>query len=79
MKERRRRPQNNLFDIYINAYFPGPPSRPTEFHHVELTSDSAMLEWRPGFDGGAAQTFTLEIKLKSAAGQRVRNSTGQHQ
>ncbi|XP_060606323.1 muscle M-line assembly protein unc-89-like [Ruditapes philippinarum] len=42
------------------------PDQPTSFEYLPeyVTGTSAILQWKPGFDGGLEQTFTLRYKLQ---------------
>ena len=40
----------------------GAPERPSSFLLDALTWESALLSWRPGFDGGFAQIFELGVE-----------------
>jgi len=43
----------------------GPPEKPSNLEALDVGSDSAMLEWNPGFDGGHADTdFIVEYTRK---------------
>ena len=48
----------------------GPPSRPQALAAAEVGADHAMLEWRPGFEGGHADTEYL-VEYRRQEGGRV--------
>jgi hypothetical protein len=39
----------------------GPPDSPENLRVLNVSHDSAVLRWTPGFDGGARQRFSVRI------------------
>ncbi|KAK2140671.1 hypothetical protein LSH36_1280g00089 [Paralvinella palmiformis] len=57
----------------------GPPSKPVNFHVIDVTAVSIRVQWKRGFNGGLDQTFTIRytevvsgvVKEKSGIEDRV--------
>ncbi|XP_076367047.1 nephrin-like isoform X2 [Tachypleus tridentatus] len=50
--------------IRIQLRKKGPPDPPSSLSVVNVTHDSVLLAWRPGFDGGFQQQFKVRFKKK---------------
>ena len=44
--------------------FPGSPDTPTNIQVSNITSTSAIITWTSGFNGGATQTFYINLNGK---------------
>eukprot|EP00105_Crassostrea_gigas_P045203 XP_019929351.1 PREDICTED: uncharacterized protein LOC105344511 [Crassostrea gigas] len=56
--------KNNLGKIKRDFHIQGPPQSPTDLN-VDCPR-SAIISWRPGFDGGATQNFVIEYSDNSS-------------
>ncbi|KAK2139235.1 hypothetical protein LSH36_1917g00028 [Paralvinella palmiformis] len=67
----------SITNVTISYY--GPPSKPVNFHVIDVTAVSIRVQWIRGFNGGLDQTFTIRytdvvsgvVKEKSGIEDRV--------
>ncbi|KAK2139284.1 hypothetical protein LSH36_1889g00004 [Paralvinella palmiformis] len=45
--------------LNTNIIVYGPPSKPVNFHVIDVTAVSIRVQWIRGFNGGLDQTFTI--------------------
>ena len=53
--------------LLIACNFPGSPDTPTNLQVYNITSTSAIITWTSGFNGGATQTFHLNLNGNDVA------------